>query len=143
MNNENLDQYITVSKWRGIAYDEIRKSFIKKNINVDSLHESIFINILAKNSDVQKVAFVFDAYGKFVDMGVGRGWAIGSRREHMIKKVAGNSVSSKPRRRKQFYSRTIFHQGHRLHEIMVKFYGIKMMTTVERLLDGGPIKIPV
>lgn len=138
----SLDQFKVVSSWKRVAQEKIRDGFRKRKIHLGNLYESIVINIVSSaNGDVQKVAFMFDAYGRFIDMGVGRGWAIGGRREHSLKKMAGREVSKKPRRMKKFYSKTIFHEGHRLHEIMVEKYGVQMVTTLERELDGGKINL--
>ena len=129
-----------VVQWRSEAFKTLRQKFSKRNIAMGELFESIAINIVSVGDvDISRIQFVFMAYGRFVDMGVGRGHPLGSRKESALLKIAGKEVG-KIRKPKQFYTRDIFNQGHILHEILVEQYGVKMFSILENNLDGGKIE---
>lgn len=134
----------TVEKWRGYAKKTIREKWTKRQIAFGELFHSIAIQIISDGSSngVSRIQWSFYAYGRFVDMGVGKGHPLGSRRENALRKVAGENVG-KPRKTKPFYVRDIFNQGHVLHEILVEKYGIKMFAILEGNLDGGKIETTI
>lgn len=130
-----------VMDWKAIAMKEVLASFTRRKIAKGLLFNSILIReVVTSEGDMTKVQFEFNQYGRFVDMGVGRGFKIGSGRAAILKKLAGFETG-RGRRRKQFYTRNIMHQGHRLHEILIREFGIKMLAIAENTLDGGKIKI--
>lgn len=133
--------------WKTRAHDIIARDLKRRKIGVsEALEASISINILSSSEDVSAVTFQFLAYGRFVDMGVSRGWAIGSRRAAAL---ANNQLNSKldqlrkPRRAKKFYSRTIFRLGHELRELLTLRYGVKMIQSLEETLPGETITIDI
>ncbi len=134
-------------EWKSKADDIILRDLKRRKIGVtDALQASIAINILSSGEDVSAVTFQFLAYGRFVDMGVSRGFAIGSRRAAAL---ANNQLNSKrdevkkPRRPKKFYSRTIFRLGHELRELLTLRYGVKMIQSLEEALPGENITIDI
>jgi len=82
---ENLNQHITIQAWAEIVVSNWEDKILKLNItDTFSLVSSFEAYVVSEaNGDVQKVEFTFLYYGKFIDMGVGKGQTIregGSRR---------------------------------------------------------------
>jgi hypothetical protein len=134
-------------EWKARANEVIARDLKRRKIGItEALQASIAINILSTGEDVSAVTFQFLAYGRFVDMGVSRGWAIGSRRAAAIENNRLNSKKDeirKPRRPKKFYSRTIFRLGHELREILLIRYGVRMIQELEANLPGDTITIDI
>ena len=138
----------TAELWRARAMQNVYASFDKMKIGgaYGMLKVSMAISIMAASpDDLKRVKFSFLYYGRYVDMGVGREFPIGSRGKLGLDKFLekrnkiGQLVKNPGRKPKQFYTKTIMHEGHRLHELLVKQFGIKMMTTLEESLKGGEI----
>lgn len=138
---EKPDMRSTVEQWRSGAIKDIREKFVRRKIAQGSLYESIAINVLSSGDDLQKIQISFLEYGRFVDMGVGKGWPLGSRKTAALVALAKSEKPGKIRKRKPFYTRDIFHQGHVLHELLVEKHGIKMFSILENSVGGGKIKL--
>jgi len=141
---EQVNMRQAVESWKQEAHKTLRLKWSKRQIAFGELFDSIAISIMSdgESDGVSRIRWSFYAYGRFVDMGVGRGHPLGSRKENALRKVAGEDVS-KPRKAKPFYVRDIFNQGHVLHELLVEKYGIKMFSVLEQNLDGGKIETSI
>lgn len=109
--SENTDIRLTAEAFAKIVIERWEQKIIRLNV----VHSGKLVNSFASfvgtqaNGNVDFIQFTFEYYGKFVDMGVGRG----------VKKEEVEFSNRKP---KQWYSKVFFSQVLKLKEIMVEKY---------------------
>ena len=106
-----MDQQQTVEAWANYVIERWELEILRLNINsTGKLLKSFTQTIITQsNGNVEKITFAFDFYGKFVDMGVGRGVTI-------------TEVNQSNRKPKPWYNKTFFGQVKKLGEIMKEKY---------------------
>lgn len=106
-----MDQQQTIEAWANYVIERWELEIIRLKINSSGqLLKSFTSEIITQsNGNVEKITFAFDYYGKFIDMGVGRG-------------VTVAEVSQSNRRPKPWYNKTFFSQVKKLGEIMAEKY---------------------
>lgn len=117
--SENTNIGLTVEAWAKIVIERWEKKIVALKINrtgklLSSLSQTI---ITQANGDPVKIIFAFEYYGKFVDMGTGRGVKI-------------NQVENSNRRKRQWYSKVFFSQVKQLSVIMAEKYAQKGQATI-------------
>ena len=127
----NTDINLTVQAWADIVIqiwlDKIEKL---KIIYTYQLADSFVNHVIShSNGDVQRIEFAFNYYGKFVDMGVGRGVTLDDVR-------AGNT-SRKP---KPWYSRTFYGEVRKLSALLAEKYARKGALIVVENIDDNALK---
>ena len=108
---------ITIIKWK-------RKLAINRIGDSGTLLKSFKYNVLASaQGNVLKISLLFEYYGRFVDMGVGKGIKIGDVKESITsRKISGKMLGNR-RRPKKWYSKTFHAEVMKLSEIFAKEYG--------------------
>lgn len=118
-----------VDDWAKYLNRDLGKVIAKKNIGVThALVRSRKYHIKFNGSMPERVVFEFLAYGKFTDMGVGRGQGIGDvkgNRQIMIQTGLHGRVA------KKWYSKTITGEFNTLSNILMDQFGIRPMEIVE------------
>ena len=85
---------------------------------------------------MHKAVFTFLNYGKFIDMGVGRGQKIGDvKGNQTIYKETG----IKGRKAKKWYSKVIFPEANTLAKLLAENYGIQISNSITESLDDSII----
>jgi hypothetical protein len=113
----------TALKWRDIAVEEIRKKLRKLKVyDTGDLISSIQMFVKQSGLNSYKATLLYNYYGIFPDMGVGRGT---SAFDNSVRKLVGG----KGRKRKN-WTREIAHQSHRFGEVLGK-----------TMLENGSIEI--
>ena len=107
----------TVEAWADIMMKQWTNKIIAlKLTDTHALYDSLIHHINSSaNGDVQKIEFAFNYYGKFLDMGVGKGQPI------------GDSGNRKPRK---WFSATFFANQQKLKEIIAQKYAEQAQTTI-------------
>lgn len=118
----------TVEEWARIAILEFQKSIEKKKIGVSRrLFNSFKKELQANGGDVQAVMIKFAMYGRYRDMGVGRGMKAYERKTNKSNLIAarryGANVGYSRRMPKRWYSKTKMAQTLRLQEILIRDIG--------------------
>jgi hypothetical protein len=105
-----MDQTQTIQAWADYVIERWELEIIRLGINsTGQLLKSFTSTIITQSGgNVEKIIFAYEYYGKFVDMGVGRGVKI------------GNPNSS--RAPKAWYNKTFFGQVKKLGEILQEKY---------------------
>jgi len=118
----------TAEAWLPIALQEIRARMQKLKVNdTGELLRSVKGTISeVAGGDSYKAEILYNYYGIFPDMGVGRGQSMG---DAAANKLAGGSRKRKP------WSKAIAHQGHRFAELMGGSYA---RMTVEEVVKELP-----
>jgi hypothetical protein len=125
---ENTDLGITVEAWAKIVIERWERKIQQLKIyQTGKLVNSFtqFVNTQA-GGNPDKIVFAFEYYGKFVDMGVGRGVKLGE-------------VETSSRKAKPWYSKTFWSQFEKLKEIMVDKYQIKGQMSIITEIEQGNI----
>lgn len=94
-------------------------------------------SIISTVSGLNTIRFQFPLYGRFLDMGVGKGTSQIERRTWRRKRIDTRQVLSdatSTRRPVRWYSKRKGYNQHRLAELMVKRYGLGMAQFVENQL---------
>jgi hypothetical protein len=108
---------ITIIKWK-------RKLAINKIGDSGTLLRSFKYNVLASaQGDVLKISLLFEYYGRFVDMGVGKGVRISDVKESLTSRKLSGKMLGNRRRPKKWYSKTFHAEVMKLGEIFAREYG--------------------
>jgi hypothetical protein len=132
-----LERKKVVDDWARYAAERLQKSIIKHKIgHSGSLSYSVLYDLKAMSTgEVTSTVHEFNYYGKFVDMGVGRG--------QKIEDVKTNgdliSVVGHGRRPKKWFSRTFYAEFHALGEILAKKYGEDYQRVVKESITGKDV----
>lgn len=128
---ENLDLNLTVQAWADIVIqiwlDKIEKLHI---YDTYQLADSFVNHIITHaNGDAYRIEFAFNYYGKFIDMGVGRG----------VKLEDAGDPNSK-RKPRPWYSKTFFSEVQKLRIIFAEKYARKgAILIVENIDDNAEV----
>lgn len=108
-------QPIDYEKWVSMTIDSLHQALDQYNIGkLDGrLWKSIMGEVIHSGQDVEKIVIKFAQYGRFVDMGAGRG----------VKK--GN------RKRKPWFSKIKTREVARLRELLINGMEIKAISEIE------------
>ena len=127
--------------WAKITIKIWRQNIVKmKLINTNQLFQSFVENVIsAANGDLLKIEFAFKYYGKFSDMGVGRGSKIGDIKENRTSRHLEGKMLGNRRMPRKWYSKTFTAEVLRLKEILENQYGIRAQLTIAENLDDNSI----
>lgn len=125
---------ITIIKWN-------KKLTSNKIGDTGTLLKSFKYNVLASaQGNVLKIILLFEYYGRFVDMGVGKGVKIGDVKESAAsRKLSGNMLGNR-RRPKKWYSKTFHAEVMKLSEIFAKEYGHRGVVAITENLSDKSIQ---
>lgn len=129
---ENTNIGITVEAWASIVVKMWEQKIQALKIgNSGDLVRSFTQHVITQaDGNPQKIEFAFEYYGKFVDMGVGRGV-----------KIADVESGENYRKRKPWYSPVFFGQVKELAKILAEKYAYRaqlgIVTNVEKFDQSG------
>lgn len=131
--SENTDIRLTAEAFAKIVIERWEQKIMRLNVIQSGKLLNSFASFVGTqaNGNLNFIQFTFEYYGKFVDMGVGRG----------VKKEEVEFSNRKP---KQWYSKIFFSQVLKLKEIMVEKYQQKgvysILTNIEAFdMEGNKI----
>lgn len=118
----------TVEAWARYTIIEFQKALDRLKIGVTrKLFNSFKKELQVNNGDVHAVLLKFLMYGRFRDMGVGRGMKAYERKTNKANLIAakryGADVEYSRRQPKRWYSKTRWAQTMRLSEILIRDLG--------------------
>jgi hypothetical protein len=127
--DENLNISTTVTAWADIVLDRwLRKIDTLKINDTYELANSFIMQVMTDSGgDPERIEFAFKYYGKFVDMGVGKGVTL-----------ADAGLSESHRKRKRWYSPVFYAEVKKLAILLAEKYGkIGAITIVENIDDSA------
>lgn len=134
-------QFETVEKWLEFTLDDLRANIQRLKIN-DTGHLLASVQghlVAAAGGDVQKLSIAYAAYGKFVDMGVGRGMGAGIRKRDSdyarIRDERGR-LHTFSRRPRPFASKVIGRQSFRLSVLLSDYFGETITANIQDALPA-------
>ncbi len=112
---------VDYQKWLSLTIDSLHQALDKYNIGKlnGQLWNSIMGEVIHSGQDVEKVVIKFAQYGRFVDMGAGRG------------------VKNGKRKPKAWFSKTKTREVARLREMLISSMTSKTIHEVESSLSGN------
>jgi len=140
---ENIDLKITVKAWADIVVENWREKLKQMGVydtwtlynSFDKWGTEIPVN---SQGNPKSVTFNFMVYGRFVDMGVGRGVKIGDVKMLNAERRAGNThISANRRKPRKWYSAEFYRQRQQLERLMEEKYGVKAKTALIEALDDN------
>lgn len=137
---ERLSQAHVADAWAKITVKVWREKIVKlKIIDRSQLWQSFLHNVVGQaGGDVTRIEFAFLYYGKFVDMGVGKGVKIGDVKENATSRRLEGKMLGNRRKPKKWYSKTFAAEVKRLAEIMEYEYSHKAaLAIVENVMDNS------
>ena len=130
--------------WAKITIQLWRKNLSRMKIGQNSsgdLHRSFKYKVIAgARGNVERIEFAFNYYGKFLDMGVGKGTKLGDRPVSRGSRVLADKMLGGVRKPKKWYSRTFYGEAQRLFEILQKEYGRKAQVVISENINDNSIK---
>jgi predicted HAD superfamily Cof-like phosphohydrolase len=128
-----------VDQWAKILIERLHKKLDKFKIGKSgALRKSIKTDLLrGVGGDIDKLHLLYNYYGAFVDMGVGRGQPLGEVR---YAKASQRLTGIKARRAKKWYSVTITAEVNTLADLLMKHYGKQAIGVV---LNEIPTQISI
>lgn len=125
---------ITIIKWK-------KKLASNKIGDTGTLLKSFKYNVLASvQGNVLKITLLFEYYGRFVDMGVGKGVKIGDVKESAASRKLSGKMLGNRRRPKKWYSKTFHAEVMKLSEIFAKEYGHRGVVAITENLSDKSLK---
>lgn len=133
-------QHETVEQWLAFTLSNLRERIRQfKAVDTGALLASVqgFL-VTAADGDVARLSIAYALYGKYVDMGVGRGMGAGVRKANSdyarIRDERGQ-LHQHSRKARPFSSKEIGRQSVRLGVLLSEYYG---ETTIASLTDALP-----
>ena len=125
---------ITIIKWK-------KKLASNRIGDTGNLLRSFKYNVLASaQGNVLKITLLFEYYGRFVDMGVGKGVKIGDVKESAASRKLSGKMLGNRRRPKKWYSKTFHAEVMKLSEIFAKEYGHRGVVAITENLSDKSIR---
>lgn len=123
--NYKVNKRGTLEKWaKYTVADWQRKQKELKMGDSMKLYQSFAYHvILAANGDFGKVKFLYQYYGMFSDMGVGKGVSLNEVKDLSSSRRLEGQLLGNRRRPKKWYTKPLAYQVKRLAEIMRDVYG--------------------
>lgn len=127
---ENADIRLTLEAWAEIVIKNWLAKIDALGISDTYSLATSFIHHIISNAggNVQRIEFAFNYYGKFVDMGVGKGVSLSD---------IGVMTKRKP---KKWYSATFYAEFQKLIRILGEKYAIKGQITIIENIDDNALK---
>ena len=79
----------------------------------------------------------FNYYGKFVDMGVGKGVKIADVRENKTARYLNGRMTGNRRRPKKWYSKTLYSQTAVLRDILARDFAHKGTLVIKEIINNS------
>lgn len=137
----SLDNSRLPEAWAIIVLDKWQQALAKYRVGVTHDLERSFVKELQKaNGDVEAVIFKFLKYGRFPDMGVGRGLDLNgrvlNRRFDRYRNTEGRMEGRLARRKKPWYTKTFYKEVAKLKALYQQEYGAQLLQVMESRLSG-------
>ncbi|MDD4554032.1 MAG: hypothetical protein PHP04_07525 [Bacteroidales bacterium] len=138
----NLSEREVAEAWAKITIIKWKKKLASSKIgDTGTLLRSFKYNVLASaQGNVLKISLLFEYYGRFVDMGVGKGVKIGDVKESAASRKLSGKMLGNRRRPKKWYSKTFHAEVMKLSEIFAKEYGHRGVVAITENLSDKSIQ---
>lgn len=123
--HERIQMRGLISGWLNLFLDKLRREMRLKNVSATgALERSITGQMLQNGGNISEVLTKFAMYGRFVDMGVGKGVKAYERYTNSQNRIGaeryGARVHHEPRRPKKWLNRRKMAEVYRLRELLAE-----------------------
>lgn len=129
----------TISQWANVAVDRLHEALDEYEIGrLDgALWRSMAAELVRNGGNIDKVIIKFNQYGRFLDMGVGRGVPIGKRGTENFNRArrADGKLHRYKRKAKPWYSVTKTREVAILRDVLAREYGKQIGLAIENSLN--------
>lgn len=138
-----LGELEVAKKWLDITITRFIENMRQLRINdTGALMASFQKQVVGSAEGRLQLRLSYALYGKFVDMGVGRGMAAGVRRGDdgydRVRRTRGQ-LRRHTRKPRNWYSRELSYQTKRLAELMLDLYGTVLIATATNVPAPPPL----
>lgn len=135
----------TLEAWAKITIQEWRKKLLRMKIGRTQALAASFKHhvLLSSGGDYAKIQFLYLWYGAMVDMGVGKGTALGGVKENTIARRLQGKKNGPARKAKKWYSKVMYREMIILADILAKKYGDQLTFTAVERFSGQLGKIHI
>lgn len=127
-----------LKQWAKITIERLQNRIRKNKIgHSNALINSLTFDIIAATGgERDKIIFLHNFYGMFVDMGVGRGVSISNRKDYgNDRKLESNKHLGRHRRPKKWYSPTMYAEVIALADLLMVNYAENIQFAVSESID--------
>lgn len=137
MNRPDTTIQQTAEAWGEILLERWVQKIESLDIGYNMLLEDSFkLQVIGSGMDASQIHAMFHYYGKFVDMGVGRGVPMGAVKDLSIERRLIGTTESNRRKPKKWYSPVYYTEVEKLKHILAEKYARRaIVTIVENIED--------
>ncbi|HVW97490.1 MAG TPA: hypothetical protein VHA56_16070 [Mucilaginibacter sp.] len=141
MDADKINEDQLAEQWAVIVVDRWMQALTRYKIGVTGrLMNSFYKELKRANGDVEAVIFKFLKYGRFEDMGVGRGTSLNervlTRKFDRYRDAEGKWTGHIARKKKPWYSKTFYREVAKLADLYKRDYSTKLVSAIESSLTG-------
>ncbi|OWP62873.1 hypothetical protein CDA63_11690 [Hymenobacter amundsenii] len=145
LDNLNQQELEVATKWLDFTVESFITNIRKLRIRqTGALMASFRKQVIGAATGRLQLQLSYALYGKFVDMGVGRGMGQGVRKGDdgydRIRNSRGQ-LKRRERKAKKWYSREIAYQTKRLAELMSELHGTLLISAVSEALPADDLQV--
>lgn len=134
--NQKINERAALVNWANETTRFLKKSVSNKGLlDSISLKNSISMEMMGIATEVKTFVFKFNQYGMYVDMGLFGKKSLEQKNDLVAKltspKKRNKALKNLPKKRYQWYSRTMYGSVNVLTKIMLDQYGIKGIQSIE------------
>lgn len=139
MGSENTNMILTAEAWAEITIANWLLKIDKLGISYSfQLADSFAHHIIANAGGVvERIEFAFNYYGKFVDMGVGKGVKIADVKSLSGDRYLSGKGAGNVRHPKKWYQKTFYAELMKLKDILAEKYAHKGQLAIVNNLDDN------
>lgn len=126
-------QKYAIADWQRELDKKLYRKKTPKSGRTRALRTQWGSTLIQTVTGVSTLRFTFPLYGRFVDMGVGKGTSFVDQ-QYARTRFGRRIGDAPPRKAVRWYAKKKGYNQHRLSEIMVKRYGLGMVNFVENSL---------
>lgn len=129
-----------MTQFLDVLVERWRKNLVKYNIGHEGDLDASFTKRATASDGVIKGRANFEYYGRFVDLGVGKGVKLSEAGGRLA--LTSSRPGARRRRPKKWFSGTWAYERRRLAEVYQKYVSEELLDHMEAFLEGG-IKINI
>lgn len=138
---ENLNINETARAWAEIVLERWEQKIETLRIGYSlQLEDSFLLDLMSSGPHVSQIAFSFKYYGKFVDMGVGKGVSLGEVKGNITERRLVGRETGNRRRAKKWYSPVFYTEVAKLKHILAEKYARSGVLAIVENIDDNALK---
>lgn len=140
MGEQTLTVGIVASEWGRIVLERFERQMEALNVGYSfQLQDSLELQLIGEGMNVSEVQFMFNYYGKFVDMGVSKGIDLSEVKALASdRRLGGNEVGNR-RKPKKWYSPVFYSEVEKLKFILAENFAKRAVISITENLNDNAL----